>query len=119
MAQARTRLGSGFVCEFRLVTIGGRLLAVFVVGFDGYLYLGGLLYRGAALTTGAAGDGAPEFLLGERGVGVGVEFLERGLELFAQGQTMGVRLGKDGRALTTDMKGTAAARSTIKSVCGF
>ena len=41
------------------------------------------------------------------------------LEIFAQGLTMGLRLGDTGRSLTTDMTGTAAARSAIRSQCGF
>jgi thiamine phosphate synthase YjbQ (UPF0047 family) len=41
------------------------------------------------------------------------------LEIFAQGLTMGIRLGEAGRTLTTDMKGTAAARAAIRSQCGF
>ncbi len=41
------------------------------------------------------------------------------LEIFAQGLTMGIRLGDTGRTLTTDMRGTAAARSAIRSQCGF
>jgi hypothetical protein len=44
---------------------------------------------------------------------------DRALEIFAQGLTMGIRLGDTGRTLTTDMRGTAAGRSAIRSQCGF
>lgn len=41
------------------------------------------------------------------------------LEIFKQGLTMGIQPGPNGRLLTTGMTGTAAARNTIESVCGF
>ena len=41
------------------------------------------------------------------------------LEIFAQGTRMGLRPGEDGRAIVTDMNGTAAARAAMRAECGF
>ena len=43
----------------------------------------------------------------------------RELEIFAQGLRMGLRPGEAGRAIVTDMTGTAAARAAMREQCGF